>query len=123
MTTPFVNISIPPEDLYAATNASLTLTCNVDFDPSLARFTNVSVTWLKESFPLSNAVHRVSISSILMDSQFTSNLTLYPLSSEDSANFTCRAGIIPSDNLTLLTASDLTEETVQVVVQGELLVN
>ena len=80
---------------------------------------NVSVTWLNESFPLSNSLDHISISSFLMNSEFTSNLTLYSLGIEDSTNFTCRAGIVPSDNVTSLIASDLVEDTIEVIVQGE----
>lgn len=115
---PSVTVTSSPEDLYAATDASLTLTCTVDFDPSLSSYANVSLTWIKGSTPLSNISNRISMLSALEDSQFTSNITLFPLSAKDSENFTCRAGIIPSNNETLVTASDLVEETVEVTVQG-----
>ena len=118
MPTPSIIISTPPSDLYVGTEASLVLTCDVDFDPNLASYVNVTLTWFKGSSPLYSSADRVSISSSLKESQFTSNLTLYPLSTEDSTNFTCRAGIIPSDNLTSFIASDLIDEAVQVVVQG-----
>lgn len=118
--TPSVTISTPFGDLSGA--SALTLTCYVDIDPSLAGYVNVSVTWLKGTSPLLGAADRISISSSLLDSQFTSNLTLYSLSTADSTNFTCRAGIIPADSLTSVAASDLGEETIQVIVQGELLV-
>lgn len=116
--TPSVTISTPPGNLVAATEASLILTCNVDFDSSLASYVDVSLTWIRGSSFLSNSIDQVSISSSLLGSYFTSNLTLYPL--EDSANFTCRAGIIPSDNLTSFIASDISEDAVEVAVEGEL---
>ncbi len=120
--TPSVTISTPG-DLYIG--APLTLTCDVDFDPTLASIVNVSVIWLRGVSPLFNATDHVSIISSLLDSQFTSNLTLYPLSTADSTNFTCRAGITPSGGLTSsLTASDLGEDTVsvQIILRGELVV-
>ena len=117
MPTPPVTISTPPEDLYAGVRTSLTLTCDVDIDPSLADYVNVSIMWFRETISLSDATDRVTI---LMESQFTSNLTLYSLSTADSTNFTCRAGIIPSDGFASATASDPGEDTVQVIVRGEL---
>lgn len=123
MPTPSVIISTTFEDIYAETDASLFLTCDVHFDPSLAGYVNVSLTWIKGSSPLSDFIDRVSISSYLVDSQFISNLTLYPVSIEESTNFTCRARIIPTDNFTSATASDTIEETIEVIVQSKLLVS
>ena len=115
---PSVTISTPPGDFYE--EAPLTLTCDVDFDPSLASFVNVSVTWLRGNSPLSNTIDGISIESSLLDARLTSNVTLHSLSTADSANFTCRAGIIPSDGLTSVTASDLGQETIEIIVQSEL---
>lgn len=120
MPPPTVAISVPPGNLYAG--APLTLTCVVDFDPSLTGHVNVVVTWLRgTSIILFNATDRVSMLSSLSDSQFSSILTLYSLSEEDNTNFTCTAGIVPSqtDGLTSLTASNLDNETVQIIIQSE----
>ena len=80
----------------------------------------VSVSLLRGTSLLFNATDGVTISSSLLDSQFTSNLTLNSLGTSDSTNFTCRAGLVPSDDLTLLIASDLGEETVQLTILGKL---
>ena len=117
---PDVTISIPPGNVYVG--APLTLTCDVDFDPSLASYVNVTVTWLRETSLLLNATDHISIVSSLSEYQFTSNLTLDPLSTADGTNFTCRADIILSDYLMYsLSVSNVGEETVRVVVEGELL--
>ena len=111
------------EVLYAGTTTPLTLTCNVNIDPSLADNVDISVIWLRGTAQLSNATSRISISP-LSESQsgvFTSILTVYPLSTADGTNFTCRAGIIPlSSGLSSTTASDLGEGTALIVVKGEL---
>ena len=120
MPTPSVTISFPHGDLYA--DSPLTLSCDVDFEPSLASFVNVSIAWLRENCSLSSVVDGVSIvSSQLQEAQFTSNLTLHSLSTADSTNFTCTASITPSDDLTSVTASDVGEETIEVIVQSEFL--
>ena len=110
------------EVLYAGTTTPLTLNCSVNIDPSLASVVNVSLSWLRGATQLFNGTSRALISP-LSESQsvFTSTLTVYPLSTVDSTNFTCRAGIIPqSDRLSSTAASDLGEETVLIIVQGEL---
>ena len=119
---PSVTVSISSGNLYVGSRTPLTLTCDVDFDPTLTTFVNVSVTWWRGTSLLSHHTDRVSIVSSLNSTQFTSSLTLYPLLAEDSTNFTCRAGIIPTDDLTSITASDLRDETVQVILQGQLLI-
>ena len=116
---PDVTIFIPPGNLYVG--APLTLTCDIDFDSSIASDVNVTVTWLRETSLLLNATDYIFIASSLSESQFTSNLTLDPLSTADATNFTCRAEIVLSDDFTSLTASSVGEETVWVTVEGELL--
>ena len=122
MPPPTVAISIPPGDLFVG--AALTLTCDVDFDPSLTGHVNVDVTWQRGNSIIFNTTDHVSIISSQSDSQFSSILTLYSLSEKDNTTFTCTAGIVPSqtDGLTSLTASNLDNETVQIIIQGELLV-
>ena len=114
---PDVTISVPPGNLYVG--ALLTMTCDVDFDSSIASDVNVTVTWLRETSPLLNATENASILSSLSESQFTSNLTLDPLSIADGTNFTCRAEIVLSDDFTSLTVG---EDTVWITVEGELLI-
>ena len=99
------------ENLYAGT--PLTLTCMVDTDPSLSGSVNISVMWLRNATPVSNA----TISS-LVGSQFSSNLTFHFLRIEDSASFTCRACIVPAEGLTSATASDMGEDSVEIIVEG-----
>ena len=116
---PDVTIFILPGNLYVG--APLTLTCDVDFDSSIASDVNVTVTWLRETSLLLNATDHIFIASSLSESQFMSNLTLDPLSTADATNFTCRAEIVLSDDFTSLTASNVGEETVWITVEGELL--
>ena len=120
--TPSVYISNVPGPLYAGARTPLRLTCNASIDPSLASHVNMSITWLNGTTVLSNSTSRVSISPLLSDSPslFTSTITIYPVSIRDSANFTCRAGIVPTGGLSLTTASDVQEETFSVIVGGEL---
>ena len=120
--TPSVSITAPMDILYAGTTTPLTLTCSVNIDPSLTSDVNVSLSWLRGASQLFNGTSRALISP-LSESQsvFTSTLTVYPLSTVDSTNFTCRAGIIPqSDRFNSTAASDLGEETVLIIVQCEL---
>ena len=118
---PTVAISIPPGDLFIG--AALILTCVVDFDPSLTGHVNVDVTWQRGTSIIFNTTDHVSILSSQSDSQFSSILTLYSLSEKDNTTFTCTAGIVPSqtDSLTSLTASNLDNETIQIIIEGELL--
>lgn len=118
MPTPSVTISILPRDVVAG--APLTLTCTVDFDPSLTTYVNVSLMWLRETSPILENTDHVSILSSLSESQYISNLTLYAIA--EISNFTCRAGIIPSSAFTSLIASDLSEDVIEIIVEGELLV-
>ena len=120
MPTPSVIITSSNASDHEDIGVAVTLTCSVTFDPSLASFVNTSVTWLREDILILNSTESVLISSSPLDSQFTSNLTLYPTNDTFTANFTCRAGIIPTDELTSLIASDFQEETIPVTIQGEL---
>lgn len=119
--TPNVSISASEGVLYAEVGASLELTCSIFVDPAIADNVTVSVTWFQGTTPLFNRTDRVSISSSDPDSQspFTSILTVYPLNTTDSDNFTCIAGIVPDSQLQLVTNSDLAEETVLVIVEGK----
>ena len=121
MPTPNVSISAFDGVLYAEVGASLELTCSVFFDPAIADNVTVSVIWYQGTTPLFNTTDRVSITSSGPDSQspFTSILTLYPVNTTDSDNFTCRAGVIPDSQLQLVTDSDLAEGTVQVLVESK----
>ena len=119
---PAPSVMITSSNTSDDTGAAVTLTCSVTFDPNLSSFVNTSVTWLREDIPILNATETESvfISSSALDSQFTSNLTLYSTNVTETANFTCRAFIIPTGELTSLVASDFQEETVPVTIQGEL---
>ena len=116
MPIPTVTVSISSGNHYVGSRSPLTLTCVVDFDPTLVNYGNVSVSWWRGTSLLTNYTDRVSIVSSLSHlTQYTSNLTLYPILAEDSANFTCRAGIISSADFNSI---DLHEETVKVILQG-----
>ena len=121
MPTPNVSISAFDGVLYAEVGASLELTCSVFFDPAIADNVTVSVIWYQGTTPLFNTTDRVSIKSSHPDSRspFISILTVYPINTTDSDNFTCRAGVVPDSQLQLVTDSNLTEETVQVIVEGK----
>lgn len=120
MPTPTVTISTSGGNLYAGTTTPLILTCFIDVDPALSSFVNVSVTWLRGTAALMNAndSHFISISSLPDSHRFTSNLTVSELSTLSSTNYTCMAGIVPLDDVISATASDSSEDTVQVVVEG-----
>ena len=118
-TVPTPNVSILASDgvVYAEIGTSLSLTCSILVDPNIANNVTISVTWLQGTTPLFNTTDRISI---ITDSQlpFTSILTVYPVNTTDGDNFTCRAGVVPSSQFNLVTASDLDEDTVLVVVEG-----
>lgn len=122
---PTPNVSILASDgvllQYAQAGTSLKLTCSVSVDPAIAGNVTVSVTWLQGENPLFNTTDRVSITYSDSDSQspFTSILTLYPVNTTDSGNFTCRAGVVTDTQLQLFTDSDLAEDTIQVIVVGK----
>lgn len=95
------------------------LTCRIVIDPSLVDNVNISVTWMINNTSLLNDTNRVSVSPLVPISEiFVSNLTVYPLSISDSANYTCRAGIVPRDGLVSTIASDLVEESTFILVLG-----
>lgn len=121
MPTPNVSITASDGTLYAEVGASLELTCSVFVDQTIADNVTVSVDWFQGTTPLFNGTDRVSITSPDPDLQspFTSILTVYPVNTTDSDDFTCIAGIIPDSPLQLVTNSDLAEETVLVIVEGK----
>ena len=121
MPTPHVTILATDGVVYTEVGAPLELTCSVLADPAIADNVTVSVIWYQGSTPLFDTSDRVSISSSdsVSQSPFISILTLYPVNTTDSDNFTCRAGVVPDSQLQHFIDSDLAEETVQIVVGGK----
>ena len=79
----------------------------------------ITIKWLQGTTLLTNTTDRISISPVsIYQLSFTSTLTVFPLSSMDSDSFTCRAGVISPGGVGSVTASDLGEQTVSVIVQG-----
>ena len=121
MPTPHITILATDGVVYTEVGAPLELTCSVLVDPAIADNVTVSVIWYQGSTPLFDTSDRVSVSSSdsVSQSPFISILTLYPVNTTDSDNFTCRAGISPNSQLELFTDSDLGEGTVQVIVESK----
>lgn len=117
MPTPNVSIFASDGVAYAEVGASLELTCSVFVDPAIANNVTISVTWFQGTTLLLNGTDRVTITSgPNSQSTFTSILTVYPINTTDSDNFTCIAGVVPDSQLQPVTSSDLAEETVLVIV-------
>ena len=122
VSTPDVDITIPDGPLYAGRTAPLTLICTISFNSATdttISVTDMDITWLNGSIPLSNSTNRVIISPLSGSQQpFINILTLSPLSSFDSNGFTCRARARPPANLqTLVTASEQGEGTISLTVE------
>ena len=124
VSTPDITINVPPGPLYAGRTAPLTLTCNISLNYATdtpVSVTDMDITWLNGSIPLSDSDARVTISSLSGSQQpFTSNLALSPLSTLDNTSFTCRARARPlADTHTFVTTSEFGEGTVSVIVECE----
>ena len=121
MPTPHITILATDGVVYTEVGAPLELTCSALVDPAIADNVTVSVIWYQGSTPLFDTSDRVSVSSSdsVSQSPFISILTLYPVNTTDSDNFTCRAGISPNSQLELFTDSGLGEGTVQVIVESK----
>ena len=118
--TPAVSILAPGGVVHANSASSLSLTCSIQLDPNITHSVTVAVTWLQGRTQLFNGTDSVSISSTQPNSQlfYTSILTVDPVNSSDSDNFTCRAMVVPTSELELVTASDVNEDTVLVIIEG-----
>ena len=119
---PAVTVSTDTDIVYAGTRDPLILMCNITIDSAFDSFVTVSITWLRGMTPLSNNTDHVTISPLSgSQSPLTSSLTLSPPSIEDNTTFTCRAGAIPSAELSTATASDLGKGMITIIVQGKCL--
>ena len=120
MPTPIVSILAPGDVAYAKINTPLSLTCSILVDSNITESVAVTITWLKRGIQLFNDTGRVNIASAEPDSRsrYTSVLRVDPVYISDSDNYTCRAMVVPTDVL-LVTASDVGEDTVLVIVEGE----
>ena len=123
VSTPDVDVTIPDGPLYAGRTAPLTLICTISFNSATdtaISVTDMDITWLNGSTPLSNSTNRVTISPTLSGLQqpFTRNLTLSPLSTFDSTSFSCRARARPPANVqTLVTASEQGDGTISLTIE------
>ena len=118
--TPSVSVLAPGGVVYANSDSSLSLTCSIQLDPNITHSVTVAVTWLQGRTQLFNGTNSVSIASTQLNSQllYTSILTVDQINSSDSDNFTCRAMVVPTNELELVTASDVNEDTVLVIIEG-----
>ena len=125
VSTPDVDITIPPGPLFAGSTTPLTLICTISINPAtdtdISVTADMDVTWLRGSTELFDGDDRVTISAVHgSQPSFTSALTLDPLSTFDNTNFTCRARARPPANqLNFVTASDVGDGTVSVIVDCE----
>ena len=75
----------PSGTLYAGTT-SVTLTCTITLSDAVNTDVMMEVTWFRSGTPLSNTTSRVTISPLAESGRtLTSNLTLSPLSTEDTS--------------------------------------
>ena len=124
VSTPEVVVTVPPGPLFAGSIAPLTLICNISINSATdtdVAITDMDITWLRGSARLSNSDARVIISAVSGSRpSFTSNLTIYPLSTADNTTFTCQARARPPANQrSFITASEMGEGTTSVVVNRE----
>ena len=116
--TPVVSILAPGDVVDANIDTFLSLNCSIEVDSNITDSVTVAVTWLQGDTQLFNGTNCVSIETNSVP-PFFSILTVYPVNSNDSNNFTCRAMIVPTDDFQLVTASDTDEDTILVIVEGE----
>ena len=105
VSTPVVEVTVPPGPLFAGSVIPLTLTCTISI--SFATYndvlvTNTDVTWLNGTTTLSNngTSSRVTLSSVSGSTEihmtlFTTTLTLDPLTTFDNTTFSCQARARP----------------------------
>ena len=123
VSTPDINITVPSGPLYAGAH-SLTLTCTISLNLATdrdIRLEDMDITWLRGDVDLETG-GRESISSLEgYRPMFTSQLTLTPLSTEDTT-FTCRAVARPpmGPGFIFIDMSRIGQQTINVPVESEL---
>ena len=122
VSTPDVDITVPPGPLFAGHIAPLTLICNISINPAtdiLITAATVDVSWFDSLGTLSNDSSRVTISPISGSGlSYTTTLTIFPLHTADST-FICRARVSPPlRQQSFVTRSNEGRSTIEIAVES-----
>ena len=123
VSTPDVDITVPPGPLYAGQTTPVVLTCSISLNPATdtgVSLSNSDVMWLNGTTPLSNGDPRVTISIDSSQLPYSTTLSLFPISTFDMTNFTCSARVRPlATERGFIDPSEKGEQTTSVSVNGE----
>lgn len=121
VSTPRVTIIAPIGPFYIGLT-NLTLTCVISLNSATdidVRPEDLDIIWLRGSTALSHNDIQVTISTTTGSKfEFTSNLTLSPLSHMDTM-FTCRARVVPLRRTNFITNSEVGQFVKAIVIQGK----
>ena len=121
VSTPDITVTVPAGPLFAGQEDPVVLTCSISLNPATdtgVAVSNSDISWLNGTDTLSSDDPRVTIDNSQLP--FTSTLSLRPLSTFDTTNFTCSARVRPrAGERGFVNASQIGEGSTSIPVSSE----